>query len=173
MGGAALGLCAVVGAARVFMGERAWSIVARAVGVSGDGPARPEARSALLERIHEGLRMLAHPASAAGAAALRALDIGVQGARFIVVAAIVGAPISTDEAILAASTYFIIGMMTPTGQLGFREAGVSGVVALMRRDSFALVVLTVTAADMVVTLTGAVAAGAWLKMRQPNREAGA
>lgn len=174
MGGAVGCFAAVVCAASLLLRERAWRFVTLAVAGSGGGralPGRIAVRLGFLDRAHEGLRMLAHPGSAAGATGLRALDIGAQAARFIVVAGIVGTPITAEQAILAASTYFIIGVITPAGQLGFREAGVSGVLALLRSDSFALIVLAVTAADMVVTLVGALVGSAWLRATRTRRPA--
>lgn len=116
----------------------------------------------LLDRAHEGIGMLAHPSAVLLGALLRAIDIGAQSARFLVAARIVGAELSTSQAVAAAATYFIIGAVAPTGSLGFREAGV---FALLRSEGFAVVILAVTAVEMVVQIACAVPAALYLRRR--------
>lgn len=157
-GGAALITLTIFIAARLFSRDGLWRVVEqRVMGASPNprgwrGVAR---RMQFFPRAHEGVRMLAHPSASLGGAALRAMDIGIQSARFVVAARIVGVELSFDQAIAAAATYFIIGALSPTGMLGFREAGV---FALLQSQSFAVVVLTVTAIEMVVNLVAAIPA---------------
>lgn len=132
-------------------------------------PGAPEARwqrllrhTHLIDRAHEGVGMLARPSGVLLGALLRGADIAAQSARFLVAARIVGAELSTSQAVGAAATYFIIGAIAPTGSLGFREAGV---FALLRSEGFAVVVLAVTAVEMVVQVACAVPAGLYLRAR--------
>lgn len=123
-------------------------------------------RLGVVERTHEGVRMLAHPTAVFGGAALRSLDIGIQAVRFIVAARIVGVELGAGDAAAAASAYFLIGVLSPTGALGFREAGV---FAMIRSDSFAVVVMCVSAVEVVVSLIAAVFAAWALRRREGGR----
>lgn len=166
-GGAAAVTLAILVVARLFSHERLWrALERRLIGVSEPtrGWRRLLSRSQLLPRAHEGVRMLAHPSAVLSGAALRALDIGVQSARFLIAARIAGVDLAPDQAIAAAATYFIIGVISPTGMLGFREAGV---FALLQSQSFAVVVLTVTAIEMVVNLLCALPAILLLRRTSP------
>jgi hypothetical protein len=112
-------------------------------------------RTHVVARAREGVLMLSRPASVGAGIACRAADIAAQSCRFLLAAGIVGTELSTGQAVAAAATYFVIGALAPTGSLGFREAGV---FALLRSPSFAVVVLTVTAVEMVVQVACAIPA---------------
>lgn len=163
--GGTIFLCtAIVFVARLFSHQRVWGglesrVLGNAAGSDPDqapGWKRALRRSELLPRVHEGIRMLAQPLAVFGGAAVRATDIGIQSTRFIIAARIVGLELPLDQAIEAASAYFVIGALSPAGTLGFRE----GVFTMLRSESFAVVVLTVSAVEMVVTLVCA-APAAW------------
>jgi hypothetical protein len=151
--------------ARLLTHERVWGVLERWVhgpGGHAAGWRRVVRRAQLLPRAHEGVLMLSHPSAVFGGAALRALDIGVQSARFIIAARIVGMDLPLSQAVSAAAGYFVIGVLSPTGMLGFRE----GVFTLLRSESFAVVVLTVSALEMVVNLAAAIPAALALRAAQ-------
>jgi hypothetical protein len=164
IGGVVLMAGGVVGMAWLVRTEAAWGRFARLVTLP-DGRGRGVVgrlmvRFGVIDRIHEGVRMLAHPVTVGVATLLRGFDIAVLAARFAVAARITGQELRIDQAVLVASTYFFIGVFAPTGQMGFREIG----VVAMRDEAFAVVVLTVTAAEMVATVCGALVGAAWLRV---------
>lgn len=146
--------------ARAFATPRGWDRVERAL-------ARfPQKRlhAVLLPRAHEGVRMLADPLVVAAGLALRSADIAVQTARFLLAASIVGVELPLDQAIIGASVYFLIGAAAPTGSLGARESGTVGVFALLGSGPPYVIMLLVSATDMLVVLTTAVLSAAYLRL---------
>ncbi|MBX3359100.1 MAG: flippase-like domain-containing protein [Phycisphaeraceae bacterium] len=163
LGIAAGGTATVIVSSRLFLRPGGWALIEKIAVSLPFAPVR-RAVSHLLPRGHEGLRMLASPGAAAPAVGLRLLDIAVQTARFLVVAGVVGSDVSLDTAVLGASAYFVIGAVAPTGALGVREAGATGVFAALHSEGFAAVVLAVSAADTAVVLVAAAASAAWLRV---------
>jgi len=91
--------------------------------------------------------------------ALRLTDLASMALRFAIAAQILGIDLTASEAVVAASVYFITGLLSPSGNLGAREGAVTGVGFLPAIDAsreLALIALTVTAAEIV----GALIAGA-------------
>lgn len=170
IGGIALLCGAAVAAARFAGTGRGWALIER-VWKALPMPRRLHA-SAMLERIHEGTRMLGSARAVAGVVAWRLADLATQAARFLVAAAIVGRAVRWDESLLAGSTYYLIGSVSPAGQLGLREAGTAGligkVLAGVDFDAFSLIVLMVTAAELVALLLGAAAAMVYLARSRPR-----
>src|SRR5688572_10507130 len=161
-GGATLICVTILLVARLFTHDRVWGWLERFMIAQGEeAPAwrRAVRRSQIMPRAHEGVRMLAHPSAVFGGAFLRMLDIAAQSARFVIASRIVGVDLPLDQAVAAAAGYFIIGVLSPTGMLGFRE----GVFTLLQSESFAVVVLTVSAVEMVVNLVCAVPAAIALR----------
>lgn len=118
--------------------------------------------------MHHGLAMLAHGPTLVGAVALRLVDFGVQAARFMVAAAIVGHALSPADALLLAMAHFLIGVASPAGALGFRESGSAGLAAILAiaaSEVFALVALVITAVEAIVLLAAAGGGIAWLRPR--------
>lgn len=165
----------VVASARVLSRGAGWRWVEsvwfalplprRVKGERGEG----EARAGLLGKVHEGLRMLGHARAVGICVGLRALDAGVQTGRFLVAARVLGIPLATDHAVLAGSSYYLIGALAPTGSLGAREGG-TGLIGKVLWGSgaeggggggldverFFLIIGLVTAADLMVLLVGGV-----------------
>ncbi|MGE3108803.1 MAG: lysylphosphatidylglycerol synthase domain-containing protein [Phycisphaerales bacterium] len=128
-------------------------------------------RFAIIDRAREGVRALSSPTAVFSAAGLRCADVVIQAARFVVAAAILQQTLSPADAIIAAATYFLVGVASPAGALGFREAAVVGVAGASGAADVAdpvaagsIVVLTVTAIDTVVVLLAAGAAAAYLRI---------
>lgn len=163
-GGILLLCSAVIGVARFAGTGGGWALVERIWGMM-PMPRRLR-RSAMLERIHEGTRMLGAPGAVAGVVAWRLADLATQAARFLVAAAIVGREVRWDESLLAGSAYYLIGSVSPAGQLGLREAGTAGLIGKVLGgvdfDAFSLIVLMVTAAELVALMLGAAASLAFL-----------
>ena len=111
--------------------------------------------------------MLASPSAVLTCTGLRMADIVVQAFRFMLAATILGQPLSWDQAVLAGGAYFLIGAAAPTGQLGAREAGTAGLMAMLvpyiEWQSFAPVVVVISGAEMIVLLAGSVIGAAYLR----------
>lgn len=155
LGGAALLSVGIVVVSRYFSAGRGWVRLERFITtretLRPQRPGRVLSRN-VLERMREALRMLGNPAVVASSAVLRVLDIVVQAARFVIVADILGLELSADHAVLAATVYFLVETLAPTGALGVREAGTIGALGLLANQSFNVVVLAVSAAEMVVRI---------------------
>jgi hypothetical protein len=155
----------LVGTSRAFAGEAGLARLHRLADPLPLPPLQRFLRSGIFVRFHQGFTMLASPATVGAAMLLRILDIGVQAIRFMVAAEVVGQHLTPDQAFLIASTYFLIGATSPAGSLGMREAGTTGLAGLLHLGgtNFTVVALVVSAAELVVNLTGAAAAVAWLR----------
>jgi len=104
----------------------------------------------------------------------RLLDVLAFAGRFIVAAQILNLPISASDALLLGGTYFLIGVFSPFGQIGVREAGTIGFASLVGisaeaagADSgaapIAVAVVFVTAVEGAVNLVCAGFGIAWLR----------
>lgn len=164
VGGMVILCCAVLAVARFAGTGRGWAMIER-LWRAAPMPRRLR-ESAMLERIHEGTRMLGSPAAVSRVVLWRLADLSTQAARFMVAAAIVGRAVRWDESLLAGSAYYLIGSVSPAGQLGLREAGTAGLIGKVLGgvdfDAFSLIVLMVTAAELVALLLGAAAAMVFL-----------
>lgn len=164
-GTAVLGI-GMIAMSRTFRGEAGvtrMEAVLRAVGLGAGGRLL---RSRFWLHLHEAFTILSSPGAVAGTIALRLVDTGVQAARFVIAAQILGQPLAIEQAVLLAVTFFLIGVVSPTGMLGFREAGaagMAGVLAFATSEEFAAVALTVGAAEAIVNLAGAALGLAWLR----------
>jgi hypothetical protein len=171
LGGIALCASAVIVGARVFSDGAGWRWLERVVRAlplptaikgTADG-----AKPGILPRVHEGLRMLAHPGAVLACVGLRMTDAAVCTARFLVAASILGVALPSDKAVIAGATFFLIGAAAPTGQLGAREAGTAGLLATLMHgvdlDQFKLVVLLVSVTEASVLVVMAMAGAAWLR----------
>lgn len=178
---------AVLVLARVFSRDAVWRWLDRRIGVpapAADGslvPSTPPpgrlrrliARFDLLPKAREGVWMLAQPGAVFGGAGLRCADITIQAARFVVAAKLLGQVMNPDDALLAASLYFVVGVLSPAGSLGFREAAVVGAHAITTTAAGgpdgsgggdSIIVLTVTALDTLVIVGAALVAAIYLRL---------
>jgi len=159
--GGTLVLCTlVVLAARLAGTGRGWEFVQRMwLAMPKPRRFRAEWGDVMLDRIREGTRMLGSPAAVAQAVMWRVGDLATQSLRFLISATIIGRTLTWDQSILAGSTYYLIGSVSPTGQLGVREAGTAGIVGKLLVgidfDAFSLIVMMVTAAELFSLLLGA------------------
>lgn len=122
--------------------------------------------SSMEPHILDGLRMLASPTALGTGVALRIADVAAQSARFVVAAGILGVTLSFDRAFLLAATYFGIGIVSPFGMLGTREAGAAGLadaLTIPNPDAIAAVVLLVSATEALVTIILATIGAVYLR----------
>ncbi len=163
---AALSFGAIVILSKVFRGEGGLGRLERIAARAGMSVFARPLRSRRWGGIHAGFSMLACPKSVGAAYIVRMVDIGVQATRFGAAAAILGVAMPWEDAILLASTYFIVGVISPTGMLGTREGGVLGLAAvlgLQGKDGIVTVALLVTATEAAVNLAAAGIGGVMLR----------
>lgn len=153
---------ACVLAARAFEGPRGLGRLDR---LCGRLPGwRGLSASRAFAAAHAGLAIAADPRTFAAAAAARLLFFASLWARFALAAGLVGAHITPQTAVLAGSIFFLVGVASPGGLLGIREGATTwfaGAVALSgtTAESFAVVALTVGAAESIINVfAGGVAA---------------
>ncbi len=95
------------------------------------------------------------PVRVANVAVVRYLDLAAMTLRFHLAASVLGIELSAGAALVAASVYFLTGLLSPSGNLGAREGAVTTVgflPAIANHEQMALVALTVTAAEIVGAL---------------------
>lgn len=107
--------------------------------------------------LHHAFAMLADGRALAAIVALRLLDVAVNAARFHLAAVACGVNITWDTAILAACVHFVLGVVAPSGQLGMREGGMTGLARLLAipgvtTGQFAVVALVVGGAELLANL---------------------
>ncbi|MBX3321919.1 MAG: flippase-like domain-containing protein [Phycisphaeraceae bacterium] len=170
LGGAAAATAVMVGLARVFGGERGWARLLAFVRAVGFGWLLRWLGGEAGRKVHAGVDMLAHGRASAAGAVLRVGDIMVQAVRMGVAARILGIELDWGDAMVLASVYFAIGMISPFGMLGTREAGAAGVATLAGLsgasgvEAVVTISLLVTASEAVVNLAGGALGAAWLRV---------
>jgi uncharacterized membrane protein YbhN (UPF0104 family) len=113
-------------------------------------------------------RIVRHPGAVIAHAGFRIADIAVLAGRFLVAATIAGQTLAFDDAVLLATVYFFLSAVIPTGNLGFREMGVTVLAAKtgLEPATMALVALVVTAGETSASF--GLGSLAWLRLR-PDR----
>jgi hypothetical protein len=114
-------------------------------------------RSRAFGHLHHGFAMLAGARTVGAVIAMRLADVAVSAARFKVAGMAAGVPIGWDTAVLAACAHFVLGVVAPSGQLGMREGGMTGLAALLAipgvtTGEFAVVALVVGGAELAANL---------------------
>lgn len=113
----------------------------------------------LAERVHA-LRVLSlgahaivrHPSAVIQHAIVRLADMAVLSVRFLVAASMIGLTLDVEQAMLIATTYFTLSILTPAGTLGPREMGVAALGFAQEQpiaDQLALVALVVSAGEIL------------------------
>lgn len=158
-GSAALGYLVTCVLAWYLHGTRGMAILRRMANPLG-GWARRLVRSPFVRTAHGGLDILASPARVLVLVLIRLLDMGSQAARFYLAAQIVGTPISFDICILLASMHFVVGVVSPAGMVGTREAAIVGAARLLGLENapaMAGVALLVLASEAMVNAAMSIA----------------
>jgi hypothetical protein len=123
-------------------------------------------RWVILKRLGLGSDLIVrHPSAVAGHGALRLADTAILAARFLTAAAIANQIMPVEQAVLLATTYFLLSVITPAGTLGFREAGTAalGMTQGLKGDQVALVALVVTGAEVIASGVLAGIAFFWIR----------
>lgn len=154
--------------ARVFRGESGQARLAGMVGRLRVQMLNRFLGSRIWTNLHAGFDMLASPQAVIGSTALRLLDIGVQGARFVLAASIFGIILPFDQALLISLAYFIVGVLSPAGVVGTREAAAIVMAKSLGADiadeaGAIAAVLLVSATEAIAFLFAAGLGVAWLR----------
>lgn len=121
-----------------------------------------------LARVREAPAMTSVPTSVIGGVCMRVIDTVLIAFRFALAAKMAGVESRPETIVLASSLYFLIGAITPAGALGARDGGTLGVLKFLPSagvitSEFAVVILTVTAAEFVVNLCAAAVSALYLR----------
>lgn len=160
---------AVVVGATLFAGERGHARLVVIAGTAGGRLGRNLVSSRFFRQLLAGLDMLADVRATALAVLLRLSDVGVQTARFLVVAKMLHEPLTPGTALIAASCYFLIGILSPAGMLGAREGGTAALLSIPGVTGgeggawFAAATLLVGAAELVANSIAGLLSAAWLR----------
>lgn len=131
-------------------------------------------RSETFERFDESLGMLASFRHGLLLMSIRVIDIAAFAGRFYIVSRMLGEPMDFGACVIASAVYFFIGVFSPIGSLGAREAGTAGAFALFNsigldlssgidHEQVAVISVVVTGAELLVSLTTAALGIAWLR----------
>jgi hypothetical protein len=162
-----LGAMCLVLFARAFRGQSGLDRLSRL-----GGPLRRLFRSNAWAKLHPGFDMLASPPAVGASLVLRLCDAAVHSARFLVAAEILGVDLPLSQAFPVSLTFFLIGIVSPSGMAGLREGAATGLAGFLLEKagadedsftSFAAVSLLVTATEAVVFLTAGALGVAWLR----------
>lgn len=172
LGTEAVGAAALVLVARAFRGSHGLDRLAKLLGAIPVLPLSRFLRTKLWGDLHSGFDMLASPGAVGGAVGLRLIDLTVQTSRFLVAAAILKLDVPPAQALLVSLCYFVIGIVSPSGLAGLREGGATLAAAGVLKwfgnvateaDTFAALVLLVTATEVVANAAGGVIGGVYLR----------
>jgi len=100
------------------------------------------------------------PLRVSAVATIRYIDLASMALRFYLAAQLLGIDLAPGQALVAASVYFLTGLLSPSGNLGAREGAVTGIgflPAMGGHEEMALVALTVTSAEIVGAIIGGIA----------------
>ncbi|MEM9083448.1 MAG: hypothetical protein AAGB34_07625 [Planctomycetota bacterium] len=99
-------------------------------------------------------KVTSHWRTSLGHAMLRVIDVGLLTVRVALVASVAGFTLGISGAILVGTTFFVMGIIAPSGQLGAREGGTMGVAALagLEINQIALITTLLTATETMTSL---------------------
>lgn len=166
IGGLALGGGVLVLLARLFAGDAGLARLDRLLRALRL-PLLPKiVQSERYRQLHAAADMLADPKAVFATVALRVVDFALQAARVPVAAGIIGLSLPYTQAFMISATAFLVGIVSPGGPVGSREAAVYGVCELLsipNAESFALVALLVTGTEGIAYAIGAALSLAWMR----------
>lgn len=156
----------VISVAKFAAGEVGMLRITRIANRLNIEPISKAVRSGWFGKLHSICAMVGNPYWFGIALALRLMDTVVWALRFHDVSKLLGKPLGWDTSVMISSTYFLAGILVPSGTLGSREAAALALarkLAVPDADSVAVVALVVTAFE-AATLLGAAALGLiWLR----------
>jgi hypothetical protein len=135
-----------------FHGTRGMAIM-RAIAEKLGSWATKLVRTTFVRTAHGGLDILASPGRVLLLVFVRLVDMGNQALRFYLAGMIVGTPIALDTCVLLASMHFVVGVISPAGTVGTREAAIVGTASMLGLENppaMAGVALLVLASEAVV-----------------------
>ncbi len=147
------GFCCVCVLAWYFHGTRGMAILRALADRLGGAWGRRLVRTKFVRTAHGGLDILASPLRVALLVGVRLVDMASQALRFYLAGMIVGTPIALDTCVLLASMHFVVGVISPAGMVGTREAAIVGtatMLGLANAPAMAGVALLVLASEAVV-----------------------
>ncbi len=151
-------------AARFLRGERGMARMRR-LGLP-PGIARRE----WFQRLHGGASMAADPHAVWSTTTARVLDVASFGLRFWIAAGILGVGLTVEEALMIGLAYFVVGVVSPFGTVGTREAGAlamavgaGAVSADAEQDALLTGILLVSVSEAATSLIAAGFAVVWLR----------
>lgn len=150
-----------VAVSRVFAGERGAGRL-RAVLARLPLGAR-FASSKFFDQAHAGTAILAHAPTVSAGVGLRLLDLGLQAARFWVIAGALRQELEPGRALMAAVAYFLTGILSPGGMLGSREGVTAWLFGADGAQSLGAAALLVGAAELITNMSGAALGLAYLR----------
>jgi hypothetical protein len=166
----AIGIALTVWISRAFRGPTGLERLTRLLGPLG---LRRILATRFWSQLHSGFDMLASPGALTVGVLLRLTDLGIHAGRFLVAARILDVPLAAAQAIPIAIAYFVIGVISPSGLIGFRESGAAvtfgalfaaaGLTTGEASEQFAAVSLLVTAVEAATFLAGGALGLAWLR----------
>lgn len=170
VGGSVLCTGAVIGLASIFSGDAGWERFKGLLAGLRLGILVRWLNTEHGRRVHAGVDMVAHARASSAAGGFRIADILVQAVRVRVAAEVLGLEMDWGAAFVIASSYFVIGILSPIGLLGPREAGAAGVASLagmsgtQGAESILLVSVLVSATEAIVNLAGGGLGAAYLRV---------
>jgi len=123
-------------------------------------------RSKFFDQALAGAAILSDAPTVGAGIALRLLDIGLQAARFMVIAGVLHQTLAPGRAIMATMAYFMTGILSPGGMLGTREGVTAWLFGAEGAQSLTAAALLVGAAELFTNLVGA---GIGLAYLRPDR----
>ncbi len=122
------------------------------------------------QRLHGGASMGGDGHAVWSTTIARILDILSFGLRFWIAARILGIDLTGEQAVMIGMAFFVVGVVSPFGTVGTREAGAlamaigAGVVSAdAEQDALLTAILLVSVTEAAVGLIGAGIALAWLR----------
>jgi hypothetical protein len=167
LGGECASVALVVWLARCFRGVKGLERLGRLAARVPLLPLGRFLRTKLWGDLHAGFDMLSSPGAVAGSAALRLVDLSIHTARFMVAGAILGSVLPLERALPISVVYFVMGVISPSGQAGLREGAATGFAALLltQEDAsgFSPKALLVSATEAPVFLAAGLLGLLWLR----------
>lgn len=167
----AVGGLAVLGAAQVFSsrffaGERGLDRIASFIKPIPIASAHRFIRSSIFTKLHDAFTILACPRVVTASNALWLCEYLSRAGRFVIAASVLGVEMSWSDAMVLSSVFFLVGVLSPFGMIGTREAGAIGIAAwfgMATTGESTMVVLLVSAPEAIINLVGGAMGVAWLR----------
>lgn len=170
IGGSIVCTVGAVALAGFFAGDRGWERLTGLMQSVGLGFVVRSLGGEHGRRMHAGVDMIAHRRASAAAALLRVADILVQAIRVWIAAKILHVDLAWGPCMVIASTYFLIGIISPIGMLGPRESGsaavatLAGISAADGATNIVTISLLISASEALVYLAGGGLGAAYLRV---------